>query len=139
ILSSQEMADLNWMAQRNTNPGVNPSSEQYGNGANPVLPNYIAPVGADTVDESLYNVNPLYTNSSEVGSFYRIVQANKKGTNWFQEIFSPASIQSHNLSISSGGEKGSHLFSLNYYNQEGTLINTYLKRYSIRANSTYNI
>lgn len=139
ILSSQEMADLNWMAQRNTNPGVAPSSEQYGNGANPVLPNYIAPVGADTVDESLYNVDPYYTNSGDIGNFYRIVRANKQGTNWFQEIFSPASIQSHNLSISSGDEKGSRLFSLNYYNQEGTLINTYLKRYTIRANTTYNV
>src|SRR5690606_6778876 len=139
ILGCQEMAELNWMAQRNTNPDVAPSSPQYGNGANPVLPTYISPVGAGYVTQALYNVNPYYTNSGDIGNFYRIVRANKKGTNWFQEIFSPASIQSHNLSISSGGERGSHLFSLNYYNQEGTLINTYLKRYSIRANSTYNV
>ncbi|MDG3581952.1 MULTISPECIES: SusC/RagA family TonB-linked outer membrane protein [Galbibacter] len=139
ILNSQEMADLNWIAQRNTNPGESPSSDQYGDGANPVLPNYIAPVGANSVDESLYNVDPNYTNSGDVNDFYRIVRANKQGTNWFQEIFSPASIQSHNLSVSSGSDQGSYLFSLNYFNQEGTLINTYLKRYTIRANATYNI
>ncbi|UGU17631.1 TonB-dependent receptor [Sinomicrobium kalidii] len=139
ILSSREMAELNFIAQRNTNPGESPSSEQYGNGANPVLPNYIAPVGADSVDESLYYINPNYTSSDDLDNFYRIVRANKEGTNWFQEIFSPASIQSHNLSVSSGSEKGSYLFSLNYFDQEGTLKNTYLKRYTIRANATYNI
>src|SRR5690606_26086037 len=109
------------------------------NGPEPVLPNYIAPVGADTVDEALYYVNPNYTDANELGDFYRIVKANKQGTNWFQEIFSPASIQSHNLAVSNGSEQGSYLFSLNYFNQEGSLMNTYLKRYTIRANTTYNI
>ncbi|WP_268225769.1 SusC/RagA family TonB-linked outer membrane protein [Sinomicrobium oceani] len=139
ILNSQEMADLNFIAQRNTNPDIAPSSQQYGNGANPVLPNYIAPVGANTVNEALYYVNPNYTSSDDLDSFYRIVRANKKGTNWFQEIFNPASIQSHNLSVSSGNEQGSYLFSLNYFDQEGTLQNTYLKRYTIRANAMYNV
>src|SRR5690606_17876296 len=139
ILSSQEMADLNWIAQRNTNPELAPCSDQYGNGANPVLPNFIAPVGAGSVDESLYNVNPYYTDPDDINSFYRIVRANKTGTNWFHEIFSPASIQSHNLSVSSGSEQGSFLFSLNYFDQQGNLDRTYLKRYSLRANATYNI
>ncbi len=139
ILNPQEMAELNFQAQRNTNPGKAPSSAQYGNGANPVLPNYIAPEGVNSVDESLYNVNPNYTNSDDLGNFYRIVEANKEGTNWFQEIFSPASITSHNLSVSNGTDKGSYLFSLNYFDQEGTLENTYLKRYTIRANATYNL
>ncbi|WP_308427460.1 SusC/RagA family TonB-linked outer membrane protein [Arenibacter certesii] len=139
ILSSQEMADLTFMALRNTNPGDPINHSQYGNGASPVLPNYIAPVGADTVDEALYNVNPYYTNSSDLNNFYRIVEANKEGTNWFQEIFSPASITSHNLSVSNGSEKGSYLFSLNYFDQEGTLKNTYLKRYTMRSNTVFNI
>ncbi len=139
ILSSQEMADLTFMALRNTNPGDPINHSQYGNGASPVLPNYIAPVGADTVDESLYNVNPYYTSSSDLDNFYRIVKANKEGTNWFQEIFNPASITSHNLSVSNGGEKGSYLFSLNYFDQEGTLDNTYLKRYTMRSNSVFNV
>src|SRR3546814_8762594 len=28
---------------------------------------------------------------------------------------------------------------MNYFNQQGTLINTYMKRYTIRANSKYNV
>ena len=138
ILSSQEMGDLTFQALRNTNPDAPINHSQYGSGPTAVLPNYIAPVGADTVDESLYFVNPNYTNSADVNNFYRIVEANKQGTNWFQEIFSPASITSHNLSVSNGSEKGSYFLSLNYFNQQGTIENTYLKRYTIRANATYN-
>ena len=139
ILSPQEQAELTFMAERNTNPGVAVNHSQYGNGQNPVLPNYIAPVGANTVDESLYNVDPLYTDPNALNNFTRIVRANKQGTNWFQEIFDPASITSHNVSVSNGTEKGSYFLSLNYFNQQGTIENTYLKRYTVRANGTYNI
>lgn len=139
ILSPQEMADLTFQAIRNTNPGDPIDHPQYGNGANPVLPNYIAPVGAESVDESLYNVNPNYTDPSQLNDFYRIVQANKQGTNWFQEIFSPADITSHNVSLSNGTEHGRFFFSMNYFDQKGTIDHTYLKKYTIRANSIFNI
>lgn len=139
ILSPQEMADLKFMALRNTNPNSPINDDQYGSGANPVLPNYIAPVGANTVDEALYNVNPFYTDPSDLNNFYRIVQANKEGTNWFQEIFDPASIQSHDVSVSGGSEQGSYFFSMNYFDQQGTLMNTYLKRYTLRSNTSFNI
>lgn len=139
ILSSQETAELTFMALRNTNPGDPVNHSQYGNGQNPVLPNYIAPVGANTVDESLYNVIPEYTDPAQLNDFYRIVKANKTGTNWFQEVFSPASITSHNLSVSNGSDKGSYLFSMNYFDQQGSVDNTFLKRYTMRANSVYNI
>ncbi|WP_035916914.1 SusC/RagA family TonB-linked outer membrane protein [Flavimarina sp. Hel_I_48] len=139
MLSPQEQAELTFQAIRNTNPGVAISHNQYGNGPDPVLPNYIAPVGVNSVDESLYNVNPLYTNPNDLNNFYRIVEANKQGTNWFQEIFDSASITSHNVSVSNGTEKGSYFLSMNYFNQQGTIENTYLKRYTVRANATYNI
>lgn len=139
MLSPQEQAELTFMAERNTNPGVPVDHNQYGNGQNPVLPNYIAPVGANSVDESLYNVDPLYTNPNALNNFTRIVRANKQGTNWFQEVFDPASITSHNVSVSNGTEKGSYFLSLNYFNQQGTIENTYLKRYTVRANGTYDI
>jgi len=139
ILSSQEMADLTFKAIRNTNPGEPISHPQYGDGSEPVLPNFIAPVGVNTVDESLYNVDPYYTDPAQLNDFYRIVEANKQGTNWFQEIFNSAPITSHNLSVSNGSEKGSFFFSLNYFDQKGTLKNTYLKRYTMRVNTIFNI
>lgn len=139
ILSPQEMAELKFMALRNTNPNAPINDDQYGSGPDPVLPNYIAPVGANTVDESLYNVNPFYSDPSELNSFYRIVKANKEGTNWFQEIFNPASIQSHDIAVSGGSDQGSYFFSMNYFDQQGTLMNTYLKRYTLRSNTSFNI
>lgn len=139
LLNPQEMANLKWVALKNTNPNDPINDPMYGSGATPVLPNYIAPAGAQTVDESLYNVDPDYSNPDEVNNFYRIVQANKSGTDWYHAIFKPAPITSHNLSVTGGGERGTYLFSLNYFNQQGTLIDTYLKRYTIRSNSQYNI
>lgn len=140
LLSPQEYADLRWMAMKNTNPGEPIIDRQFGSGANPVLPYYILPGGAaqGEVDESTYFVNPFYTDASAVGGFNQIIRANREGTNWFQEIFSPAPIQSHNISISRGGEKGDVFFSASYFNQEGTLINTFFERYTARINSTFN-
>lgn len=137
LLDPQGMADLKWLMYKNS--GLPLVDAQYGSGATPVLPNYIVPTGASTVNEALYNVNPNYTNSADVGGFYRIVRANKAGTDWFHEVFRDAPMQSHNLSVSGGGQQGSYLFSLNHYNQTGNLMNTHLKRYTLRANSQYNV
>lgn len=130
IANPQEAADAIWKTY--TNIGLTPSHKQYGSGTTPVLPDYITPTGAKEgdprTDPSTY---ALYTN--------QITKANKAGTDWFHEIFKPARIQSHNLSVSGGGEKATYLFSFGYFDQPGTLINTYLKRYSTRINTTFTI
>lgn len=139
ILNPQEQADLTWLALKNSGQvgaNGNPSSPQYGNGPTPVLPDYILPSGAKEGDPS---VNPALYNIDFSKPLYQIVRANKVGTDWFHEIFQPAPIQSHTLSASGGSDKGQYLFSLGYFNQQGTLIGTYLKRYSVRANTEFNI
>ena len=141
-LTPQEMANLRWMAYKNS--GIaNPSDTLYGSGPTPVLPDYLLPVGlkADDprTDPALYYVNPNYTDQDDYNNFYRITKANKAGTDWYHEVFKPAPITSHNLSVSGGSDRGNYLFSLNYFNQEGTLMNTYLKRYTLRSNSQFNI
>ncbi|GAA4311449.1 TonB-dependent receptor [Mucilaginibacter gynuensis] len=141
-LNPQEMADLKRVAK--TNHGdTDFSDDLYGNGAKYVLPDYIFPTGAmagdPSVDPSKYYVNPYYTSPDDLNSFYRIVKANKAGTDWYHAIFKTAPITSHNLSVSGGSDQGSYLFSLNYFNQRGTLIETYQKRYTLRSNSSYNI
>ncbi|WP_218029131.1 SusC/RagA family TonB-linked outer membrane protein [Segetibacter aerophilus] len=130
IANTQETADA---VQRSfINSGLTPSNPQYGSGTTPVIPDYITPTAAmagdPRVDPSKY---ALYSN--------QITQANKVGTDWFNEIFDPAPIQSHNISVGSGGDRSNYFLSLNYFNQEGTLMNTYLKRYSARINTTFNI
>jgi len=143
LLNPQETANLKWMALKNTDPNVVYKDGLYGSGATPVLPDYIAPGGLHEGDPAtnpdLYNVDPNYKNPSDLDGFYRITKANKGGTDWFHEIFKPAPITSHNLSVSGGNDQGAYYLSFYYYNQQGTLQNTYLKRYSIRSNSHFNV
>jgi len=142
ILTPQEMANLKHLAEANS--GVTDFSDPlYGDGASYVLPDYILPEGAKEGDLStnpaLYNLQPLYTSSDQYNNFYRITKANKEGTDWYHQIFKPAPITSQNVAVSGGSDQGSYLFSANYFNQQGTLIDTYLKRYTIRSNSQYNV
>jgi TonB-linked SusC/RagA family outer membrane protein len=61
------------------------------------------------------------------------------GTDWFHAVFKPAFEQQHTLSASGGGDKSAYYFSLNYLDQNGTLVNTYEKRYSARINTVFNV
>jgi TonB-linked SusC/RagA family outer membrane protein len=139
LLNPQELANGLWQAdiqsgQVDTLTGF-PSSQQYGKGATPVLPDYIAPSGAKAgspeVDPAKYNVD--YNK----GPIYQITAANKTGTDWFHELFKPAPIQSYNIGMSGGSDKSTYFFSMGYFNQQGTLIDTYLKRYMARMNTTF--
>ena len=114
------------------NDGLTPSHPQYGSGAAPVVPYYITPAGAPqgAPNTSLSDYN-LYNN--------HITLAAQNGNNWFNDIFhKSAPIMNHNISLSGGTGKSSYFMAFNYMNQEGTLIETSLKRYSLRFNSTYS-
>ena len=145
ILSPQDMAQLKFNALANSGTPISPSNPDalYGPGPTPVLPDYITPTGAKegdaSVNPSLYNVNPDYTSGNELSGFYRIVKANKAGTDWYHEVNKPAPIQSHNLTVSGGGDQGKYYLSLEHFNQEGTVIYTYLKRYALRVNTEFNL
>jgi TonB-linked SusC/RagA family outer membrane protein len=61
------------------------------------------------------------------------------GTDWFHEAFKPAPIQQHSISASGASDKNTYFMSLGYTNQQGTLINTYFKRYQARVNTTFSV
>ena len=61
------------------------------------------------------------------------------GTDWFHTVFKPAFQQQQTVTASGGGDKSTYLFSVNYTDQNGTLLNNYEKRYSARLNTTFNI
>ncbi len=130
IANTQETA--NAIQQGYINSGLTPGHKQLGTGATPVIPDYITPLAAKegdpNTDPSTYK---MYDNP--------ITKTNKQGTDWFHEIFKPAPITSHNLAVSSGSDRSSFYLSLNYFNQQGTLIESYLKRYSARINTTFNV
>jgi TonB-dependent starch-binding outer membrane protein SusC len=114
------------------NDGLTPSDPQYGNGPTPVLPYYITPTGAPqgAPNTSLADYN-LYNN--------HITLAARNGNDWFKDIFHPAPMTEHNISVSGGSGKSSYFMAFNYLDQEGTLIETSLKRYSARINSTFSL
>lgn len=138
LLNTQGMADLTWLALKNS--GQTQTHPQYGNGASPVIPDYILNGGNAGVVGPISAADLAKYNIADFNKgIYQIVAANKVGTDWFHEIFKPATIQSHTVTASGGNEKNTYLFSMNYFNQQGTLMGTYLKRYSARVNTTFNI
>ena len=71
---------------------------------------------------------PTYTDE-QIEQFRRT-----GGTDWQNELLRSAPIQNYQLGVSGGKENVQYAFSGNYFNQQGTMINSYLKRISTRAN-----
>jgi TonB-linked SusC/RagA family outer membrane protein len=143
LLSPQEWAELTWKAYRNSGQVVNgnPNHPLYGNGTDPVLPDYLfAGPHQDTLYEGNPYVNPaLYNLNPDNGDIYQIVRYETNGTDWFHEMYKPAFSQNHTVTISGGNENNNFLASLGYLDQEGTLLNTSLKRFTARINSEFNL
>lgn len=137
LLNTQEMANVTWLAFQNS--GQSLVHPQYGSGATPVIPDYILAGSKSGSAITSADVDPTLYNIDFSKPIYQIVRANKIGTDWFHQIFKTAPIQSHTITASGGNDKSTYLFSMNYFNQQGTLINTYLKRYSVRMNTTFNV
>ncbi|MDR1341721.1 MAG: TonB-dependent receptor [Prevotellaceae bacterium] len=61
-------------------------------------------------------------------------------TDWQDEVFvANAPIQSYNISFSGGDSKRKYALSAGYFDQEGTIIGSYYKRLTLRANTSYQI
>ena len=84
-----------------------------------------------------------YSSNIDAADFnktkWMITKANKSGTDWLDEIYNSAPIQNHQIGVSGGNEAGRYAMSLNYFDQEGIMIYTNFKRYSLRANTEFNI
>ncbi len=90
-----------------------------------------------TNDPSIVNdylFDPVNPNND-----FLVQKFDQQGTDWFHEIFKNAPEQSHTITASGGTDKSTFLYSLQYLNQQGTLIDTYEKRYQARINNTYSV
>jgi TonB-linked SusC/RagA family outer membrane protein len=141
IIDPLSFADLRWTSLRNAKQltNGNPVDAQFGNGVNPVIPDYLLAGTRYGLFEGDPATNPgLYNFSAD--NMYQITKANKAGTNWFDEIIeSAAPIQEYNLGASGGTDKGRYAFGINYFNQEGILKFTSFDRFSLRANTEFLI
>lgn len=101
------------------------------------IPDFISPAGAHFGDPGTTAAD--YTLNTATGFGNQVTLANKTGTDWFHEVFKAAPTQQHNVTASGGNDKNTYLMSIGYLNQQGTLLGTYEKRYSLRVNNNYNI
>ncbi len=109
VLNAEQWGQAYWTA--NQNSGLTPSHPYYGNGATPVL--------AEWLDAA-----------------HKVHSAD---TDWQNEVYSSAWTHNLSASVSNSSSKGSYLISGNYINQMGLMNNTFYRRYTARINSSYNI
>jgi TonB-dependent starch-binding outer membrane protein SusC len=126
MLNTQEYGEALWLSYKNN--GVAPNHPQYGNGATPVIPDYILPAGAKKgaagTEASLYRYPA-----------YQIFEANKQGTNWYDEVYQSALVQEYDLSVTGGGNNSNYALSGSYLNENGYIIHTNFERYTFRLNA----
>jgi TonB-linked SusC/RagA family outer membrane protein len=60
-------------------------------------------------------------------------------TDWFDEVSKTGMIQSYNISVSNGTEKGNYYFSLGYFDNNGTIKYSSFDRISARVNTDYKL
>ncbi|MDR1556088.1 MAG: TonB-dependent receptor [Tannerellaceae bacterium] len=133
-LSSEERLKWEWDAQMNyinlMGTNARPSHQQFGDGGDHfIIPNYMTTGGAggsQTINPADYG-----TNNVMVPFSYDV--------DWWDEIDRIAPMQSHQVSLQGGNDKGQYNMSVGYFDQQGTVIETYYTRYTARANSSYNI
>ena len=58
-------------------------------------------------------------------------------TDWQKEILRLGQVQQYNLTLSSGTDSGHAIFSLDYYDNNGTIEGSFYNRFNVRLNSDY--
>ncbi len=85
-------------------------------------------------------VNEAYTNDKLTApyseEFISKIPNGGKGTDWQDEVYRRAPMQSYQLSFSGGDAKTTYASSLSYLDQQGIIINSGMSRYSGRLNFT---
>lgn len=133
LLNSADRLAVEWESQQNSFDlrGVSgvPEHAQFGKGATPKIPKYLTTSGAQgrtdiSMDDYSFPNNQIAPYSD---------------TDWWNEIDRIAPIQNHQLSLSGGNENGQYVAGLNFFDQQGTVIDSYYKRFQTRLNSTFEI
>ncbi|MBC7828155.1 MAG: TonB-dependent receptor [Chitinophagaceae bacterium] len=140
LLSPQQQADLTKEALLAA--GQVATHPQYGTGTF-VLPDYLKVGGSFGLSGLAANdprLDPaLFNTNFEKGAIYQVIRANKAGTDWYDELTEVNPIQNHTLAISGGNEMAKYYAGFSLYDEKGTVINTYLKRYGLRLNTEFNV
>ncbi len=114
-----------------------PYGSFYGTGSTPVLPDYI--IEGPTPNTGVAANDPAANPSLYNFDNYRILKANKTGTNWWKTLLKPAFTQNHQVAISGATDKSNYAITMGYLDDNGILLNSYFKRISLRVNTDFKI
>jgi TonB-linked SusC/RagA family outer membrane protein len=117
LLDATQWGEVYWDAFRNAFPDQSPSHDQYGDGDVPVI---------DTTPFLISNNRQVYRYTEE-------------GTDWYDEVYRNAGMAQYFVNVSSGSERGSMLFGLSYFDQEGLIDKTYYERITGRINTNQKV
>lgn len=133
LLNSADRLAVEWESQQNSFDlrGVTgvPEHAQFGKGATPQIPNYLTTGGAG--GSTNINMDNYSFPNNQIVPY--------SDTDWWDEVDRVAPIQNHQLSLSGGSEKGKYLMGLNYFDQQGTVVDSYYRRYQTRLNTNFDI
>ena len=135
LLNSADRLALEWESLRNAMlvRGVPadkaiPYHAQFGEFPEPHIPNYLTVGGAKGETQDINNYS--FPNNQMVPF---------SDTDWWSELDRTAPIQNHQLTLSGGNTKGKYLMGLNYFDQQGTVVYSYYKRYQTRLNTSFDV
>ncbi len=100
--------------------------------ASQVLPNELEMMRLP--DYATYQVQIANDLDRQVNQRFLDLSLLGQGTNWQDEVFRTAGMQSHQLSVSGGGEKTQYAVSGGYFQQDGIIIGSNFDRFTARVN-----
>ena len=137
LLNPTELGGLIFEGLRNS--GQTASHPQYGTAAEPRLPDYILAGPSSGVMEGHPDTNPDLYNIDFNSPRHQIVRFNKQGTDWWDETFRTAPIQSHQISASGATDASKYSIGFNYFDQDGIMPHSNYTRYTVRANTEFKV
>ncbi|MHA7130006.1 SusC/RagA family TonB-linked outer membrane protein [Algoriphagus namhaensis] len=149
MMNPQDFADFTWLAETNQAriDGRAPAygHPQFGSGPTPVLPYYInvggesgvpGPFTPERIEQERlkYNVDP------SKGPIYQLVRAaTGEGTDWYDALTRNAPLNRHSIGLNGGSETSRFYIGFGFQEQAGIMIGNDFKRYSLRANSEFDV
>jgi TonB-linked SusC/RagA family outer membrane protein len=128
--SPQEVANIIW--ERKENSGRPLEHPLYGNGATPVLPDWL--LTANAIATGIEPSLDLYDFNNKD---YRFIKANKEGTNWFKEGTQLGVTQDHSINVNGASSDAVYSFSLGYLDDKGVIKASDFTRYSMGINTAF--
>lgn len=95
-------------------------------------------------DQYLFNNNMVPYGNVAPGAFTAPFTADQiskagEGTDWLDLTLRNGSVDNHNVTVSGGSEKLTYYFSGGFFDQEGTVRNSGMTRYTGRTNLNFNL